>query len=111
MKPVFLTIPNCLFDNNAAKIVKDNESSLTANQLFKLRRYIKNYRGLGIPPVEPYDFTYGYAITTWKAQGSEFENVLAFDASWLRKRDTEEYIKYLYTSVTRAQKRLILVGE
>ena len=93
------------------KKLKDDENSLTANQLFKLRRYIKNYRGMSSPPLEPYDFTYGYAITTWKAQGSEFENVLAFDATWLRKKDPEEYIKYLYTSVTRAQKRLILVGD
>lgn len=59
----------------------------------------------------PYAFNYGYAITTWKAQGSEYPYVLAYDCGWLRKRDKDEYIKYLYTAVTRAEKAIILVGD
>lgn len=59
----------------------------------------------------PYHFNYGYAITCWKAQGSEFPLVIGYDASWLKKKSAEEYQKYLYTLVTRTQKTLILVGE
>jgi exodeoxyribonuclease-5 len=63
------------------------------------------------PLIIPYAFSYGYAITTWKAQGSQYQNVLAYDCSWLKRKDKDEYIKYLYTSVTRAVDRIILVGD
>lgn len=59
----------------------------------------------------PYHFNYGYAITCWKAQGSEYQYVLGYDCSWLKRKNTEEYIKYLYTMVTRAQDAIILVGD
>lgn len=59
----------------------------------------------------PYHFNYGYAITCWKAQGSEFPLVIGYDAGWLKKRNAEEYQKYLYTLVTRTQKTIILVGD
>ncbi len=50
----------------------------------------------------PYHFNYGYAITCWKAQGSEYPYVLGYDCSWLKRKNKDEYIKYLYTLVTRA---------
>ena len=59
----------------------------------------------------PFAFNYGYAITTWKAQGSEYPYVLSYDCSWLKKKDVKEYIKYLYTAVTRAERAIILVGD
>ena len=59
----------------------------------------------------PYNFNYGYAITCWKAQGSEYPYVLSYDCSWLKKKDVKEYTKYLYTAVTRAEKAIILVGD
>ena len=59
----------------------------------------------------PYHFNYGYAITCWKAQGSEYPYVLGYDCNWLKRKDKEEYIKYLYTLVTRASQAVILVGD
>ena len=59
----------------------------------------------------PYHFDYGYAITCWKAQGSEYPYVLGYDCSWLKRKNVEEYIKYLYTLVTRASQAVILVGD
>ena len=59
----------------------------------------------------PYNFNYGYAITCWKAQGSEYPYVLSYDCGWLKKKDAKEYTKYLYTAVTRAEKAIILVGD
>jgi exodeoxyribonuclease V len=50
-------------------------------------------------------FTYGYALTVHKAQGSQWDNVLLFD-DW-PSRDTHR--KWLYTGVTRAAERLTLV--
>ena len=69
---------------------------------FPLERYWKDL---------PYHFNYAYAITCWKAQGSEFPYVLGYDCTWLKRKDREEYKKYLYTMVTRSSQAIILVGE
>lgn len=58
--------------------------------------------------LRPEQFDYGYVITCWKAQGSEYDKVL-FLAERVGNMDTESYIKYLYTGITRAAKKLTLV--
>jgi exodeoxyribonuclease-5 len=50
-------------------------------------------------------FTYGYAVTVHKAQGSQWEQVLLFD-DW---PSPETHRNWLYTGVTRAAERLTLV--
>ena len=72
------------------------------NDSYDVSKYIK---------ISPYHFAYGYALTVWKAQGSEFPCVVAYDAPWLKKQNPDEYRKYLYTTVTRSSKTIILVGE
>lgn len=56
----------------------------------------------------PEQFDYGYCITCWKAQGSEYDKVLFF-AEKVGRMDKDTYIKYLYTGITRASKRITLV--
>ncbi len=51
-------------------------------------------------------FEYGYCISCHKAQGSEFDNVIIFDESYAFKEDRN---RWLYTALTRARKKLILV--
>lgn len=51
-------------------------------------------------------FEYGYCISCHKAQGSEFDNVIIFDESFAFKEDKN---RWLYTALTRARKKLILV--
>ncbi len=51
-------------------------------------------------------FEYGYCISCHKAQGSEFDNVVVFDESYAFKEDKS---RWLYTAITRAKKKLILV--
>jgi exodeoxyribonuclease-5 len=51
-------------------------------------------------------FEYGYCISCHKAQGSEFNNVVVFDESYAFKEDKA---RWLYTAITRAKKKLILV--
>ncbi len=52
------------------------------------------------------EFTYGYALTVHKSQGSQWDNLLVFDES-----DTfrEDKYRWLYTAITRAAERLTLV--
>jgi hypothetical protein len=46
---------------------------------------------------------YGYAVTAHKAQGSEYQEVLVIDES------PRDYERWMYTAVTRAAKKLIVV--
>lgn len=52
------------------------------------------------------EFTYGYALTVHKAQGSQWEEVVLFDESFAFR---EHRSRWLYTGITRAAKRLTLV--
>lgn len=51
-------------------------------------------------------FEFAYAITCHKAQGSEFDFVIVFDESWAFQ---EERNKWLYTAITRAKYKLLIV--
>lgn len=55
----------------------------------------------------PFEFVYGYAITCHKSQGSEWEKVLVFEESFPHVR--EEHIKWLYTAITRASEKLVII--
>jgi len=48
---------------------------------------------------------YGYCLTTHKAQGSEFDNVVVYGNAWPAIQD-----KWLYTAITRAKNELYLVA-
>ena len=64
----------------------------------------KNHKTAGIIPKE---FTYGYAITTWKAQGSEWDKVLIIEEKF--PFDREEHQRFLYTAITRASQKVVLI--
>lgn len=51
-------------------------------------------------------FEYGYCISCHKAQGSEFDSAIVFDESYAFKEDAA---RWLYTAITRAKDRLIIV--
>ncbi|WP_375669005.1 ATP-dependent RecD-like DNA helicase [Bartonella sp. MR168JLCBS] len=52
------------------------------------------------------DFDYGYALTVHKAQGSQWNNVVLFDESFAFR---DMYARWLYTGITRAAERLMIV--
>lgn len=58
-------------------------------------------------PVVPFEFAYAYAITTHKAQGSEWSKVLVFE-EWF-PNVPEEHKRWLYTAATRASDKLVIV--
>jgi exodeoxyribonuclease-5 len=55
---------------------------------------------------EAESFDYGYAITTHKAQGSQWDNVLILDESQCFR---DEAKRWLYTALTRAAQRVTVV--
>lgn len=51
-------------------------------------------------------FTFGYALTVHKAQGSQWDHVLLFDESGTFRADRA---KHLYTGITRASERITVI--
>lgn len=75
---------------------------LTGQQEFKMR---KNSRC----PNPPFEFAYAYGITVHKSQGSEWKKVLVFEERF--PFDKTEHARWLYTAVTRASEKLVVVSK
>lgn len=52
------------------------------------------------------EFTYGYALTVHKSQGSQWDNVVVYDESHVFREDAR---KHLYTAITRAAKKVTVL--
>lgn len=83
------------------RLILEGEKTLSNEMTFKL---MKNKKTKDKVPLE---FTYGYAITCHKSQGSEWDNVLVLEENF--PFDTIEHSRWLYTAVTRAAKKLVIV--
>lgn len=57
--------------------------------------------------IVPKEFTYAYAVTVHKAQGSEWNNVVVLEENF--PFDKIEHVRWLYTACTRASEKLVLV--
>ena len=55
-------------------------------------------------------FDFAYALTVHKAQGSQASRVIVFEERFKQMSD-DDWKKWLYTAVTRAEEELIIVGE
>ena len=55
----------------------------------------------------PVEFNYGYAITCHRSQGSQWNKVLVFEEDF--PYSTEDHKRWLYTAVTRAADKLVLM--
>jgi exodeoxyribonuclease-5 len=60
----------------------------------------------GKHPGNPFDF--GYCITCHKSQGSQWNSVAVFDESFCWRRD-KQHTNWLYTALTRAAERVLVV--
>jgi exodeoxyribonuclease-5 len=54
-------------------------------------------------------FDFGYALTVHKAQGSQAKRVVVFEERFAKMSDLD-WKRWLYTAITRAQERLLLIG-
>ena len=77
------------------------ERSLDARTIYKLnsRRPTQH--------LVPMEFTYAYAITYWKAQGSEWDRVIVMEEGFPYDRET--HARAMYTAITRASQKVIWI--
>jgi len=69
-------------------------------------RYSQDYfqiRDFGLAEID-----WGYAITCHKAQGSQWKNIVVVNEGYGRSR--EDYSRWLYTAITRAEEGLVILG-
>lgn len=83
------------------KMILEGEPTLSWKESFKMGKnpFTRN--------LVPKDFTYGYAITGHKSQGSEWDKVLVIEERFPFNK--EEHKRWLYTVCTRAAEKLVLV--
>ena len=79
------------------KLYMEGEPFVNKNNFSKVPRQFR-----------PNEFDYGYAITCHKSQGSEFDKVLVFE-EFMKGDTTEKHARWLYTAVTRAAKKLVVI--
>jgi len=99
-KPSFMEEENFdkLFVNKIPFLNEKMQNSINPKSLYVFRKPILESYGIQ-------EFAYGSVITCHKSQGSEFRNVLVFNEVLNRKLHN----RWLYTAVTRAKEKLILV--
>ena len=82
-------------------LIVSGEPFLTSQQQYRLK---KDKKGRDLVP---YEFTYGYAITGHKSQGSQYDKALVIEEKF--PFDKVEHARWLYTCCTRAVEKLVLV--
>lgn len=78
------------------KLITYGEPTINKDNFWKYKHEIK-----------PCQFDYGYALTTWRAQGSEYDKVVVMVENFPYEKDMRQ--RFLYTSITRAAKKLVMV--
>lgn len=79
------------------------EQAFDKKQLFIINNWARNNGELEAP----YNFTYAYAITVHKSQGSEWDKVLLKEENFPFEQN--EHHRWLYTGITRATKKLVII--
>lgn len=90
--------PDILIDKKLIEIGKPTFTNKQRYAISKNKKYKK---------VLPLEFSYGYAITTHRSQGSEWEKVLVVEEGFPFKK--EEHKQWMYTACTRASSRLTVL--
>lgn len=83
------------------KYIEEGKKTLSDKQSYWIYKYRRNL------PAAPIQIDYGYAITVHRAQGSEWNKILIFEERF--PFDKEEHRRWLYTAVTRASGKIVLV--
>lgn len=84
------------------KKLMTEEKSLDWRDEYQLSKF--KYK---IGDLVPKEFVYAYAITCHKAQGSQWPKILVFEERFPFSK--EEHARWLYTAVTRAEEKVVII--
>lgn len=94
-------------DTKRYRVKIDLETSGQYSGFISAEQFGKEKALQGMRGVDLWD--YAYALTVHKAQGSQADDVILFDAPWMENKDPEQYRRWLYTGITRAARHLTIV--
>lgn len=94
-------------DADYGELQMDTKEILTGERCLDNKTIYRLMRSKKYCYLVPYEFTYGYAITCHKAQGSEWDKVLVIEEGF--PFDKIEHARWLYTAATRAIDKLVIV--
>jgi ATP-dependent exoDNAse (exonuclease V) alpha subunit len=72
------------------------------------KKLIRYSRGHDLGGVNYFD--YGYCISVHKSQGSEWDRIILFEQR-NRYQDDEQFARWLYTAITRAKTKLLIISD
>jgi exodeoxyribonuclease-5 len=103
---LWTTIESTVLDNDTLSVSLRNEEDQRPMACMVHRHHFEG-RELGYwEKRQAQEFDYGYALTTHKAQGSQWPQVIVFDESGCFRQDRK---RWLYTAITRAAQRVAVV--
>ena len=83
------------------EVMKDYEDEASKYKKFMKVKNNKYFNALQVK--------FSYAITCHKSQGGQWDTIM-IEQPYLRDGMNKDYLRWLYTAVTRAQKKLYLIG-
>ncbi|MCC4213350.1 ATP-dependent DNA helicase [Leeuwenhoekiella parthenopeia] len=83
------------------EVMKDYEDETSKYKKFMKVKNNKYFNALQVK--------FSYAITCHKSQGGQWDTIM-IEQPYLRDGMNKDYLRWLYTAVTRAQKKLYLIG-
>jgi exodeoxyribonuclease V len=103
-----------VIQSNAASLSRDEQNALFAAVREEIASgHYEGGKGGGVsrhPWYNALQLKFAYALTCHKTQGGQWEKVF-LDQGWLPEDKIDaEYLRWLYTAVTRATRKLYLVG-
>lgn len=103
LRSKFVSDSGALFSeiNMDKKMIMTGEKCCDFKTAWTINRNINHKNKL------PKEFTYGYAITGHKAQGSQWEKVLIVEEKF--PFDKIEHARWLYTCLTRAEEKAVII--
>lgn len=94
-------------DENYGTLIMDKQFFINGESGIDWKTLYKMHQNQFFKFQVPDQFTYGYAITGWKAQGSEWDKVLVIEEDFPFNK--EEHQKFLYTCATRSAQKLVII--
>lgn len=85
----------------------DKKMIMTGEKCCDFKTAWKLNRNPNYSKMMPLEFTYGYAITTHKSQGSQWDKVLIIEEGF--PFDKTEHARWLYTALTRSVEKAVII--